>query len=264
MNVSREYCRAKINLFLTILMSLSLGWCIIKMQAPSVRELKQLKTTKEKHLKAVEAEKTQLSFLKKTPTFGFDNLIANQALLKFIQYSGDAEARKYTGYSLSAKYLEIIAEKDPRFAEAYIMISPASSVFGGTAYKTVELMDKGLEYMTPDIDRAYVVWLYKAVDEVLFLGDLEKAQVSYQKASRWATIAGDEFIAKAAGNSAEFLSTNPDTRVAQVGAWFTVWTSTKEKSVRDLAETEIEKLGGELTVYPDGRVIVEPPKIENS
>lgn len=264
MNVFKQHYKNSTSLFLTSLIGISLGGCLVKLQLPQLQEAKQAQLGKDEYTKAVEAEKTQLSFLKNAPAFGFDNLVASQSMLKFLQYVGDSRARKQTGYSLSYKYLELIAEKDPRFAEAYIMISPASSVFGGTPQKTIELMDKGLEYLTPDIDRAYVVWLYKAVDEVLFIGDLEKAQKSYKKASEWAAIAGDEFIARAAKDSAEFLSTEPDTRQAQVGAWFTVWTNTREKSVRHIAETEIKRLGGTLTVYPDGRVEAKPPKIENS
>lgn len=261
MELLKQHHNSKINLLLAGITCISLGWFIVKLQTPNIQELKQSEINKDEYFKAAEAEEIHLSFLEKAPTFGFDNLLASQTLLKFIQYVGDAKARRETGFSLSYKYLELIAEKDPRFAEAYIMISPASSVFGGTPHKTVALMDKGLKALTPDIDRAYVVWLYKAVDEVLFINNIKKARQSYEKAAEWATIAGDERIAKAAKNSAKFLSTNPDTRQAQVGAWFTVWLSTREKSVRDLAESEIERLGGTLTVYPDGRVEAQPPKI---
>ena len=264
MNKIKKYITNKTKILSTGFIFLSLGCWMVKLQLPQLQEVKQAELGKEEYLKAEEAEVIQLDFLKNAPAFGFDNLVSNHSLLRFIQYVGDGKARKKTGYSLSSKYLEIIAEKDPRFAEAYIMISPASSVFAGTPQKTVDLMDKGLKYLTPDIDRAYVVWLYKGVDEILFLGDLEKAKKSYKKAAEWAAIAGDEKIAKAATNTAKFIATNPDIRQAQVGAWFTVWLSTREKSVRNLAESEIEKLGGKLTVYPDGRVEAKPPEISNS
>ena len=264
MSTFKQDYNGKINLLLTGLIGICLSYCLAKLQLPQLEKIKQTELGTDKYLKAVEAEEIQLSFLEKAPSFGFDNLVANQSMLRFLQYVGDSKARKKTGYGLSSKYLELIAEKDPRFAEAYIMISPASSVFAGTPHKTVALMDKGLEYLTPDIPRAYVVWLYKGVDEILFIGDLEKARNSYKKAAEWATIAGDERIANAAEATAKFLSNNPDPRQAQVGAWFTVWTNTREKSVRNFAESEIKRLGGKLTVYPDGRVEAQPPKISNS
>lgn len=261
MELLKQHHNRKINLLLVGITCISLVWFIVKLQVPKIQELKQAELDTDEYLKAVKAEKIQLGFLEKSPTFGFDNLLASRTFLKFLQYVGDPKARKETGFSLSYKYLEIIAEKDPRFAEAYIMISPASSVFGGTPYKTVALMDKGLETLTPDIPRAYVIWLYKAVDEVLFIGDLEKARKSYEKAAEWATIAGDERIAKAAKNSAKFLSTNPDARQAQVGAWFTVFVSSSDKTIRGIARRNIEQLGGTLEIYPDGRVFAHPPKV---
>ena len=265
MNTFKNYNYiGKINLLFAVIVAITLGWGITELQLPSLRKINEAETQTEVYAKIAEAEEVKLGFLKNLPAFGFDNLVANWSMLKFLQYIGDGDARKTTGYSLSHKYLEIIAEKDPRFAQAYLIISPASSVFGGTPQKTVELMDKGLKYLTPDIPQSYFVWLYKGVDEVLFLGDLEKARKSYEKAAEWANIAGDERIAKAARGTAKFLSTDPDPRQAQVGAWFTVWTNTKEKSVRNLAESEIERLGGKLTVYPDGRVEAQPPEIGKS
>ena len=258
------YHRSQIKLLLAGILSISLSWVITELQIPNLQKIKQAELKVEDYKKVAEIKKVQLSLLNNLPAFGFDNLIANWSILEFLQYLGDGDARKKTGYSLSYKYLEVIVEKDPRFTQAYLIISPASSVFGGTPQKTVAIMDEGLRHLTPDIPQAYFVWLYKGVDEILFLGDLEKAKKSYEKASEWANIASDERIAKAAEATAKFLSTKPDPRQAQVGAWFTVWTSNQDKSVRRRAESEIERLGGKLTVYPDGRVEAQPPKIENS
>lgn len=244
----------KVNLLFTFLLGISLTWGVTQLQLPRLQKVKMAQLETENYEKIIEAEKVNLTFLENLPTLGFDNLIASWTMLGFLQYLGDGDARKQTGYSLSYKYLEVIAEKDPYFTQAYLIISPASSVFGGTPQKTVAIMDKGLKHLSPNIPQAYFVWLYKGVDEILFIGDLEKAKKSYEKAAEWATIAGDERIAQSARNTAKFLSTNPDPRQAQVGAWFTVWTSSKDKSVRNLAELEIKKLGGTLTVYPDGRV----------
>ena len=264
-NIANKFrYKNKYDLLATGIISIVIGWGIIELQMPSLHKIKQEELKIEDYKKLVEAENVKLGFIKSLPAFGYKNLIASWSMLRFLQYLGDENARKQTGYSLSYKYLETIVKKDPRFAQAYLIISPASSVFGGTPQKTVEIMNEGLKHLSPNIYQAYFIWLYKGVDEILFLGDLEEAKKSYETASQWASIAGDEQIAQAATATAKFLSTKPDPRQAQVGAWFTVWTSNQDKSVRKRAESEIEKLGGKLTVYPDGRVKAQPPKIENS
>ena len=264
MNIFRQYHTSKINLLLVGLISISLGLCLVKLQLPHLQELKQAQLDKDDYLKAVEVEKMQLEFLADTPTFGFDNLVASKSMIEFLQYLGDGDARRQTGYGLSYKYLELIVDKDPRFTQAYLIISPASSVFGGTPDKTVAIMDQGLQKLTPEIPRSYFVWLYKGVDEILFIGDLQKAQKSYEKAAEWAKIAGDERIERAARNTAKFLATKPDIVQAQVGAWFTVFTSNSNQQLRDLARRKIEELGGTLEIFPDGRVVAKPPEPSNS
>ena len=241
--------------------------CIVligKLQNPRLQQIAKTDIESSKYIKKEIQEKLQLEFVSRTPSLGLENLMADWVMLKFLQYFGDREAREKTGYTLSPQYLEAIVGKDPHFVKAYLVISPASSMFAGRPERTIKIMEQGLTYLSPSIPQAYFVWIYKGVDEILFLGDLEEAKKSYETASQWASIAGDEQIAQAATATAKFLSTKPDPRQAQVGAWFTVWTSNQDKSVRKRAESEIEKLGGKLTVYPDGRVKAQPPKIENS
>ncbi len=261
MNTFRQYHTRKIHLLSVGIISIFLGLCLVKLQLPHLQEIKQAKLNKDDYLKALEAEKVQLEFLANVPTFGFDNLVASKSMLQFLQYLGDGDARRQTGYSLSYKYLELISKKDPRFTQAYLIISPASSVFGGTPHKTIAIMDEGLKKLTPEIPQAHFVWLYKAVDEVLFLGDLEKAQKSYEKAAEWAKIAGDARIERAASNTAQFLATKPDITQAQVGAWFTVFTSNANEQLRKLARRKIEQLGGTIEVFPDGRIVATPPQV---
>ena len=244
--------------------SISCLFAILNLQNSRVEQLSKTSLDTEIYFKQHKAEDLHLSFLNKMPSFGFDNLLANSTMLRFLQYFGDGEARKHTGYTLSSDYLDVIVNKDPRFATAYLVISPASSMFGGHPDKTVSLMEKGLQKLSPDIDKAYWVWLYKGIDEILYIGDLEKAQESYQKAAEWAKIAGDEKIAESARNTAKFLATKPDIKQAQVGAWLVVWTSAKDQLTRDFAQRKIEELGGTLVVEPDGRVVAKPPKPANS
>ncbi|MEM6611311.1 MAG: hypothetical protein AAF652_03480, partial [Cyanobacteria bacterium P01_C01_bin.72] len=105
----------------------------------------------------------------------------------------------------------------------------------------------------------HFVWLYKGVDEILFLGDLPKARKSYLNASEWARIVGDDFIARSASDTAEFLTTEPDIRSTQVSVWFMVWSNNKDERVREIAKVKIESLGGKLIIEPDGRVVAVPP-----
>ena len=253
-----------IQQFLALCLGSSCLFSTIKLQSAQIDKTSKKTLTKEIYLKQEKSQNIQLSFLKKMPAFGFDNLVADWSMLEFMQYFGDVEARKQTGYSLSANYLEVITNNDPRFSLAYMIISPASSVFGGTPERTLELMERGLKYLTPDIPYAHFVWIYKGTDEILFFGNLKEAKRSYEKAVEWATIAEDKKIAKSASKTVKFLATNPDTTQAQVGIWFQVWVNSKEKMTREAAKKNIEQLGGELKVYPDGRVEAIPPKISNS
>ncbi len=250
------------NIIFSIL-GISCLFCIVNLQNSRIKQLSQNSLDSKIYFQQHQAENLHLSFLNKMPAFGFDNLLANSTMLRFLQYFGDGEARKHTGYTLSSDYLEVITNRDPRFATAYLVISPASSMFGGHPHKTVSLMEQGLEKLSPEIDNAHFVWLYKGIDEILYLGDLEKAQQSYEKAAEWAKIAGDGKIAESASNTAKFLATKPDIKQAQVGAWFSVWTSAKDDFTRDFAKTKIEELGGALIVEPDGRVVARPPKPSN-
>ncbi len=234
------------------------------LQLAQIDKISEKTLTKETYLKQKQSAELKLSFLKKMPSFGLENLIADWTMLQFMQYFGDDEARNVTGYSLSADYLEVIAKNDPLFSRAYIIISPASSMFAGTPERTVAIMNRGLSQMLASTPDAYYVWLYKGVDEILFLSDLQAAKKSYNMSAEWAGKAGNEKIAKSAKDTAKFLAGKPDTRQAQVGVWFMVWNNTKDERIRQIAEAKIESIGGELKVYPDGRVEAIPPKTSNS
>ncbi|ELS01333.1 hypothetical protein Xen7305DRAFT_00010360 [Xenococcus sp. PCC 7305] len=263
MTTFTQHQNQKINLLLASLLSISLGYCLVKLQIPKLQEVRDVNLGTDEYLKQAKAEELELSVLNKAPNFGLSNFVASHSYIKFLIYMGDENARRKTGYSLSPKYLEVIAENDPLFSKAFVNLSAASSIYGGAPEKTVEIMDQVLEKLTPDFPQAYLVWLYKGVDEVLFMGDLKKAQHSYEKAAEWANIAGDQFIENAARNTAEFLTTNPDIVEAQVGAWYVVLTSTSDKIVRQAAIRNIEQLGGTIEVFPDGRVVVTAPKSSN-
>ncbi|GBE76682.1 hypothetical protein myaer87_39090 [Microcystis aeruginosa NIES-87] len=232
---------------------------IVEMQQEKVKTLTKEKLLERNYSQESPIENAQVQLLKNMPAFGFDNMLANWSMLQFIQYYGDGDARRETGYSLSPDFMEIVTKNDPKFVRAYLMMSVASSLNAGKPERTIEIMNKGLSKLTPDVIDAYFIWLYKGVDELLFLGDIPAAKKSYQMAGDWAKIAGNEFIEKSARGTVKFLETNPDSRAPRVGAWMLVWINSQDEETRRLAKENIEKLGGKLVIN-NNQVMAIPPK----
>lgn len=233
---------------------------IIEMQESKVKTLTKEKLLERNYGQESRLENTQVQLLKNLPAFGFNNMLANWSMLQFIQYYGDVDARRETGYGLSPDFMQAVVRNDPKFIRAYLMMSVASSVNAGRPERTIEIMNEGLAQLTPDIPNAYYLWLYKGVDELLFLGDIAAAKHSNQMAADWAKIAGNQFIEKSALGTVRFLETNPDSRAPRVGAWMLVWLNSKEEETRKLAKDNIEKLGGKLVIVNDNQVMAIPPK----
>ena len=232
---------------------------IVEMQQEKVKTLTKEKLLERNYSQESRLENAQVELLKNMPAFGFDNMLANWSMLQFIQYYGDGDARRETGYGLSPDFMEIVTKNDPKFVRAYLMMSVASSLNAGKPERTVEIMNKGLSKLTPDVTDAYFIWLYKGVDELLFLGDIPAAKKSHQMAADWAKIASNEFIEKSARGTVKFLETNPDSRAPRVGAWMLVWINSQDEETRRLAQENIEKLGGKLVVV-NNQVMAIPPK----
>ena len=174
------------------------------------------------HFQQEQTLKTALDIQKKLPDFGWSNLIADWQFLQYIQYFGDKEARQETGYPLITDYFEIIVDKDPRFVSGILSLSTTNSLFAGRPDRTVSLMNQTLDYIDPkNFPMGYYIWTYKAVDEILFLGDLDAAKNSYQRAAEWARLQKDttwEISQTRATETAQFLATNPDSNKAQIYA----------------------------------------------
>jgi len=217
---------------------------------------------KETYLKETALEQTRLSLLKQLSAFGFDNLVADWAFLSFLQYFGDGLARQQTDYSLVPDYFEVIIKHDPRFVDAYLYLSPASSIYAGRPDKTVTLMNQGLKSLSPSIPSSYNVWLYKGTDELLFLGNNKAAKHSHEMAAKWASQSetpDSKRIARIAGNTAQFLAKNPDSKQAQFNSWMMVLNAQVDRRARHLAIRHIEALGGKVSVTPQGELKVQPP-----
>lgn len=248
--------------------ALSALLCIIaigSLQLPQLNRLTKDKTTSPEELQqAVDKEKLRLNLLQKTPSFGFNNLVANWTFLDFLQYFGDDDARKVTGYNLSPKYFEIIINRDPRFLGAYISLSNSISMYAAMPEKSVALMAQGLKSMSPQYPpRSYFVWRYKAIDELLFLGDAQAAKQSFEKAAEWASTYSDQEsrnVATISRKTAEFLARNPKSKIAQASAWMMILSNTTDPRAQKVAIRRIEALGGKVFMTPEGEVEkIQPP-----
>lgn len=232
---------------------------VIGLQQPKVKTLTREKLLERDYQQENRLEELKVELLKNLPALGFENMLADWSLLQFIQYYGDVDARRQTNYDLSPDFLQAVVKNDPKFIRAYLLMSVASSLNAGKPDRTIAIMNEGLKKLTPDIPDAYYIWLYKGVDELLFMGDIEAAKHSNQMAAEWAKIAGNSFIENSARGTAHFLSTNPDSRAPRVGAWMLVWVNSQNEETRKLAKEKIEKLGGKLVVLGDNRVQAIPP-----
>ena len=220
--------------------------------------------TDENYIQQEKQQKVQASLQKNIPSFGFGNLISDFAYLQFLQYFGDAEARETTGYSVVTDYFEAVVKHDPHFVQAYFAISPANSLFAARPEKTVELIERGLQVITPHHPGyPFYLWTYKATDEILFLGDLKAAKHSYETAAEWARAREDDLGNEVAENferTANFLASNPDPTESQIGAWMIALSSTEDVKTQNYILDKLKNLGAEITIDPNGKVNVKPPQ----
>lgn len=215
------------------------------------------------YLEAEQALKAQIEIQKRVPTFGLNNLIADWNYLQFVQYFGDADARAVTGYSLVTDYFEVAVDKDPLFTKSFLSFSAANSLFAGQPRKTVELIDKVLESASPDLPGyPFLLWTYKATDEILFLGDLNAAKNSYEKAAEWASMRNDDIGKEMTARyltTAKFLASKPDSTSAQIGAWTNILSQAQDSKTQQYAIGELKVLGAEVSITKDGKINISRP-----
>lgn len=207
-----------------------------------------------------------LALLKQVPSLGFRNLIADWAFLQFLQYFGDDAARARTNYALSPEFFEIVLDRDPYFLDGYFFLSGSSSMYAGKPDRTVEIIERNLPRLGPKLpDRAYYIWRYKAIDELLFLGDSEAARQSFLKAAEWAATYDDaegQSIAASSAQTAEYLKTNPDSKAAQISAWTMVLANALDEGAQAVAVQRMQALGATLEPTSDGRFRIVLPQEE--
>lgn len=245
-----------LNTFIVALLSLT----TVGLQYFQLTQIKQGHRSADLSAEWQTIEATKLETINQLPAAGFENLLADGLFLNFLQYFGDLQQRRESGYGLAPLYFEGIIERDPRFIDAYLYLSNTLSLRLGQPERSIELMDRGLAFLRPTTPpRSYYVWRFKAIDELLFLGDGEAARQSFQKAAEWAGQSSDEeapLIAEISSQTAEFLAKNPVSRSAQISAWAQVLVSARDEQTEQIATERIESLGGTIVVNEGGQVSV--------
>ena len=205
--------------------------------------------------KAEQKEALQLKLLKASPSFGFDNLIADWAFLKFLQYFGDDPARDQIGYSLSEDYFDIITRLDPRWVDVYLFVSNSLSIYEGKPKVAVEYMTRGTDALSPEIDpEAWQVWRLKGIDQLLLVGDIPGAIRSHEMAAEWAENTSYQELSSLFRSTVEFLKRDPDSKLIKFNAWLWVYGQTRDQRVRERAKQEILKLGGKVEMNQNGEM----------
>ncbi|MDJ0649552.1 MAG: hypothetical protein QNJ60_12680 [Xenococcaceae cyanobacterium MO_188.B19] len=185
------------------------------------------------------------------PTFGFDNLKADKLFLSFIQYFGDKSAREETGYTLTPKYFATLMKYDTNFVDAYLTMANANTMYAGQPEKTISFIEELLDYSTvkSDSELYSLLWLYKAYDELLFLGDIKAAEFSYNQAKQ--LLSQHQQNSQKVINSIYFpntqsLNKNSDIIQAQITAWSTVLPHVRDTANKQKIITRISNLKTEL------------------
>jgi hypothetical protein len=239
---------------------------VVRLQAPQLEQLRNADnlSSPENLKRETAVDKERLQLWQKVPSFGFDNLVADWAFLQFIQYFGDEAARDVTGYNNSPYYFDIIINRDPKFLYAYFFLSASVGGHLGMAEKSIALMDEGLKSVSPKVpDRAYYIWRYKGLDELLYLGNGKLAQKSFTKAAEWARQYSDDEsrnVAQLSQETADYLAKNPASKIAQISNWKLVFDNARDNRTRDRAIQKIRRLGGKVSISPEGQVNIELPK----
>jgi len=195
------------------------------------------------------------------PDFGFRNILANWSFLSFLEYFGDNDSRKETGYDLSPDYMRVVLKYDPYYRPFYFFLSESTTFYAAMPDKSVSLTEKGLSFFEDNKPSdSYYIWRYKGIDELLFLNDSKASQQSFKMAARWATESNDvdsNMVAALSTQTAEFLASNLDSSKAKISAWSSILMSTNNMRVRKRAIREINALGGIVSFDGYGKAYVE-------
>lgn len=208
---------------------------------------------------AEQQEALRLNLVKQVPSFGFDNVIADWTFLNFLQYFGDTPAREKTGFSLSPKYFDVITRLDPRFVETYMFLSGSISYQLGEPELAISLMKRGTESLSPQINpRAFQVWRFMSLDQLLLLGDVPGAIHSLQMAAKWVEGTPYAEYGPLFNQTAAFLKKDPNSKPIRIASWATIYqqaVAIGDKRTQERAKQQIAALGGSISVK-DGKLVI--------
>ncbi len=238
-----------------------------------INEVKQVQSTFE-HLSAKKTARTELELrqklkiAKEMPPLGFRNLIADGVFLNFLQYFSGVSERKDATQSLSPDFFEAIIALDPYYRDYYLFLSSSVTLYAAQPQKAVKIMEEGLEAIAPNIlSDSFYIWRYKAVDELLFLGNSQLAQKSFEQAAEWANYSDapdSKAVGMASRKTAEFLAADPDSRAAQIAAWSSVLSNALNDDIRKRAVQHINELGGIVRFQKDGSIQIDSAEVNDS
>ena len=249
----------------TLITALVAGVSILGIGLMQGDRLRQISLAADDPKQAEQQEEIRLNLLKSSPTFGFDNVISSWTFLNFLQYFGDESARRKTGYRLNAEYFDIITRLDPRFAETYLFLSTSVSYYQGNPELAVKLMQRGTIALSPQENpKAFLVWRFMGLDQLLLLGDIPGAIHSYEMAAAWTQGTPYAQIGSSFQQTADFLKRDPASVSARFQAWSDVFLQASEfndKLTMARARQALLALGAKPTKNEKGQIyFVLPPK----
>lgn len=260
MNSKTIQKRINLEVVLNILLIALTLLGILTIQNQSIsKSQKVLKT--DLYQKQDKKERQQLNIMNFLPTFGFQNIWADWLFLQFIQYFGDSKARLATDYDQCPLYFKTIVRKDPRFVDAINYLDVCTSIFAGYPLESIQYMKDSIPYMEAKMEgvriRPYYIWRSLGISQLLFQGKPLDASQSYQRAIDWAKNYKDSESDKFRNNlqkSVNFLAKNPDSKMAQIGAWASVLGNNPDEKTLKRVTKEVEALGGTVKIGLDGQV----------
>jgi hypothetical protein len=198
--------------------------------------------------------------------FGFNNLIADWGFLRMLQYVGDDPARAVAGYGAAPAFFEVISQRDPRFVESYMFAAGTLSYELGMPEESIKVLDRGLAALDPRQTKgAHTLWTFKAMDQLLLLGDGLGAAESYRMGSEWAAQSPDPEWRKDAPilrRTSEFLQTDPNSTTVRFWAWSSVFAQAKATGnvkSENRARSELLNLGAVEGQDEAGLTMFRPP-----
>ncbi len=163
--------------------------------------------------------------------FGFNNLIGDWTFLRMLQYVGDTSAREVAGYTAAPAFFDVISQRDPRFIESYIFASGTLSYDLGMPEASIQVLDRGLAALDPKLhEGAHTLWVLKAMDQLLLLGDVAGAAESYRMGGEWAQQSPDpewQKVGESLIRTSNFLKTDPNSTTVRFWAWSSVFAQAK-------------------------------------